>query len=80
MLVACLSKQGKKEVRPFATMTADLLRLLAWLAQEGCTQVAIASTGVQWRPVFNIREGALAVILTKARDAKGDKARKTDVY
>jgi len=79
MLVACLIKEGKKEVRTFSTMTADLLRLLDWLAQAGCTQVAIESTGVYWRPVFNILEGAMEVILTNARDAKGFKARKTDV-
>jgi transposase len=79
MLVACLLKAGKKEVRTFSTMTADLLRLLDWLTQAGCTHVAIESTGVYWRPVFNILEGALDVILTNARDAKGYKARKTDV-
>jgi transposase len=79
MLVACLLKAGKKEVRTFSTMTEDLLRLLDWLSQEGCTHVAIESTGVYWRPVFNILEGALEVILTNARDAKGYKARKTDV-
>jgi len=79
MLVACLLKEGKKEVRTFSTLTADLLRLLDWLTQEGCTHVAIESTGVYWRPVFNILEGSLDVILTNARDAKGFKARKTDV-
>ena len=46
MRVACLSKAGKKEVRTFSTLTADLLRLLDWLAQAGCTPVAIESTGV----------------------------------
>jgi len=79
MLVACLLKAGKKEVRTFSTMTEELLRLLDWLRQEGCTHVAIESTGVYWRPVFNILEGAMDVILTNARDAKGYKARKTDV-
>jgi transposase len=79
MLVACVLKQGKKEVRTFSTMTEDLLHLLDWLTQEGCTHVAIESTGVYWRPVFNILEGAMEVILTNARDAKGYKARKTDV-
>lgn len=79
MLVACLIKAGKKEVRTFATMTADLLRLLDWLTQAGCTHVAIESTGVYWRPVFNILAGVLEVILTNARDAKGFTARKTDV-
>ena len=79
MLVACVLKQGRKEVRTFSTMTEDLLHLLDWLNQEGCTHVAIESTGVYWRPVFNILEGAMDVILTNARDAKGYKARKTDV-
>jgi len=79
MLVACLMKAGRKEVRTFSTMTEDLLRLLDWLTQAGCTHVAIESTGVYWRPVFNILEGTLEVMLTNARDAKGYKARKTDV-
>lgn len=46
MLVACLMKDGKKEVRSFSTMTDDLLRVLDWLTAAGCTQVAIESTGV----------------------------------
>lgn len=46
LLVACLIKDGKKEVRSFSTMTDDLLRLLDWLSAEGCTHVAIESTGV----------------------------------
>src|SRR5215216_6840376 len=79
MLVACVLKQGKKEVRTFSNMTEDLLHLLDWLGQAGCTHVAIESTGVYWRPVFNILEGSLDVMLVNARDAKGFKARKTDV-
>jgi transposase len=79
MLVACLIKDGKKEARTFSTMTDELLRLLDWLTAEGCSQVAIESTGVYWRPVFNILEGSLDVMLVNARDAKGYKARKTDV-
>ena len=79
MLVACLIKDGKKEARTFSTMTDELLGLLDWLTTEGCTQVAIESTGVYWRPVFNILEGSLDVMLVNARDAKGFKARKTDV-
>ena len=78
MLVACVLKQGQKEVRTFSTMTEDLLRLRDWLTQLGCTHVASESTGVYWRPVFNILEGTLDVMLTNACDAKGDKARKTD--
>ena len=78
MLVACVLKPGKKDMRTFSTMTEDLLRLLDWLTQEGGTQVAIESTGVYWRPVFTILEGAREVSLPNARDAKGDKGRKTE--
>lgn len=79
MLVACVIEQGRKQTRTYTTMTDDLLRLRDWLVAEGCTHVAIESTGVYWKPVFNILEGAVEVILTNARDAKGYKARKTDV-
>jgi transposase len=78
-IVACVITHGKKEVRAFSTMTDDLRRLLDWLTAAGCTHVAIESTGVYWRPVFNILEGALEVMLVNAREAKGYKARKTDV-
>jgi hypothetical protein len=57
-VVACLITQGEKEIRTFSTMTADVLGLLAWLTATGCTHVAIDSTGVYWKPVFNLLEGA----------------------
>ena len=79
MLVACLIVNGQKDTRTFSTMTDDLLNLLDWLVANECTQVAIESTGVYWRPVFNILEGAVEVMLVNAREAKGLKARKTDV-
>lgn len=60
-------------------MTDDLLHLLDWLTAAGCTHAAIESTGVYWRAVFNILESSLEVMLVNARDAKGFKARKTDV-
>jgi transposase len=60
-------------------MTDDLLVLSDWLVSEGCTHVAIESTGVYWRPVFNILEGVLEVILVNARHVKGLPGRKTDV-
>jgi transposase len=77
--VCCLIKAGKKEVRTFSTMTDDLLRLLDWLTAQRCTHVAIESTGVYWKPVFNILEGSLEVILVNARHIKAVPGRKTDV-
>jgi transposase len=77
--VACLIKQGQRQTRTFSTMTDDLLRLSDWLTSEGCTHVAIESMGVHWKPVFNILEAVLTVILVNARDAKAVPGRKTDV-
>lgn len=78
-VVACLIEQGKKQVQTFSTMTEDLLKLGDWLRSEECTHVAIESTGVYWKPVFNILEGALEVILVNARHIKAVPGRKTDV-
>src|SRR6266850_1938731 len=80
MLVACLlSADGEKEIRTFSTMTDDLLRLRDWLVAAHCTHVAIESTGVYWKPVFNILEDALTVILINPEHAHALRGRKTDV-
>lgn len=80
MLVACLLKaKGEKEIRTFSTMTDDLLRLRDWLQAADCMQVAIESTGVYWKPVFNILEDALTVILINPEHAHALRGRKTDV-
>lgn len=80
MLVACLiMANGNKETRTFSTMTDDLLRLRDWLIKAPCTHVAIESTGVYWKPVFNILEDALTVILINPEHAHALRGRKTDV-
>lgn len=78
-VVACLVTNGRKEIRTFATMTDELLQLGDWLSSAGCTHVAIESTGVYWKPVFNILESLLTVILVNARHIKAVPGRKTDV-
>jgi transposase len=78
-VVACLVKHSQKEIRTFSTMTDDLLCLSDWLLSEGCTIAAIESTGVYWKPVFNILEGNIEVLLVNARHYKGIPGRKTDV-
>ena len=55
--------------------TESFLEKTYLLRAAGCLHVAIESTGVYWKPVFNILE----VRLVNARDAKGDKARKREV-
>jgi transposase len=78
-VVTTLIKRGRKQTRTFSTMTDELLQLSDWLAEEGCTHVAIESTGVYWRPVFNILEGVVEVILVNAHHVKAVPGRKTDV-
>ena len=60
-------------------MTDDLLQLLEWLVTAECSHAAIESTGVYWRPVFNILEGTIKVILVNAYHIKNVPGRKTDV-
>ena len=78
-VVACLNKAGKKEVRTFSTMTDELLEMSDWLVSAGCTNVAMESTGVYWKPVFNLLEGLMTVILVNAQHVKAVPGRKTDV-
>jgi transposase len=78
-VVACLIQKGRKAIRTFSTMTDELLQLADWLTSAGCTHVAIESTGVYWKPIFNILEGLLTVILVNARHIKAVPGRKTDV-
>ena len=78
-VVACLIKEGGKTTRTFSTMSGQLLLLADWLVSEECTDVAIESTGVYWRPVFNILEGLMQVMLVNARHVKAVPGRKTDV-
>src|SRR5438105_6638990 len=60
-------------------MTEDLLDLSDWLAAAGCTHVAMESTGVYWKPVFNLLEGSFELLLVNARHVKAVPGRKTDV-
>jgi len=83
-VVACLlcsTADGtpSKEVRTYGTMTADLLQLADWLTSTGCTRVAMESTGVYWKPIYNLLEGTLEVLVVNARHIKNVPGRKTDV-
>jgi transposase len=66
-------------IRTFSTMTVGLLALLDWWVGLGCSHVAMESTGAYWRPVFNILEGNLEVMLVNARHVKAVPGRKTDI-
>jgi transposase len=83
-VVACRIIPGphgspQKEVRTFETMTEDLLALSRWLAEADVTHVAMESTGVYWKPIWNLLEEDFELVLANPRQVKARKGRKTDV-
>ena len=83
-VVACLrvvsGGEVVREVRTFETTTASLMALSEWLAENGCTHVAMEATGVYWKPVWHILDdGDFQLILANAAHVKNVPGRKTDV-
>jgi len=80
MIAACLNKGGKQEVRGFGTNTSDIRLLANWLTEEGCEMIAMESTGVFWKPLYNLFELlGLNSIVVNAAHMKALPGRKTDV-
>jgi transposase len=82
--VACVISPGPdgqahKQVRTFGTMTDELLALGDWLAEQGVTHVAMESTGVYWKPLWNLLEERFELVLVNAQHVKQVPGRKTDV-
>jgi len=68
------------EVRTFQTTTVSLIALSEWLAENGCTHVAMEATGVYWKPVWHILAGGdFQLVLANASHVKNVPGRKTDV-
>ena len=83
-VVACSIIRGaqggeQREIRSFGTMTRDLLELVDWLTRLGVTHVAMESTGVYWKPVYNLLEGHFEVLVVNAYYLKTVPGQKTDV-
>lgn len=83
-IVVCLAvgkphEKPRTTIKTFSTMTRDLLACRDWLVSEGCTHAVVESTGVYWKPVFNILEDCMEVVLANAREVKNVPGRKTDV-
>ena len=79
--VRCRSTEGAvhEEIRTFGTMTRDLLEMAEWLSSHGVTHVAMESTGVYWKPIWNLLEGQFELMLVNARELKQVPGRKSDV-
>jgi transposase len=76
----CVTDHGKKEIKSFGTMTDDLLGFCGWLKERRIEMVAMESTGVYWKPIFNLLEvEGIPAILVNAQHIKNVPGRKTDV-
>jgi transposase len=83
-VVACVRRtddggKTRSQTRTFGTTTAALLELGDWLARAGVTHVAMESTGVYWKPIWNPLEGQFQILLVNAQHVKQVPGRKTDV-
>ena len=79
-ITACIMKPGvKKQIKEFGTTTRQLIHFKEWLHTNKITHVAMESTGVYWKPVFNIVGEDFEVMLVNARHIKHVPGRKTDV-
>lgn len=80
IVVVCVITPEGREIRSFGTMTADLLQLVDWVTSKGCTHAAMESTGVYWKPVYNLLENSgIEVLVVNAKHIKAVPGRKTDV-
>ena len=78
-VVACVITPEGRETRTFGAMTRDLLALADWLKEQVVSEVAMESTGVYWKPVYNLLEDEFAAIVVNAAHIKAVPGRKTDV-
>ena len=78
-IVATVRGEGiKEETRTFKTFTSSLKQCAAWLKSVCITHIAMESTGVYWKPVYNIMEGDFEILLVNARHIKNVPDHKTD--
>ncbi|MCD9021745.1 IS110 family transposase [Cohnella silvisoli] len=83
-VVACILTgplEGKPTpiIQSFGTTTRELLELQDWLEEHECRDVAMESTGVLWKPVWNILESTCELVLANPQHIKNLPGRKTDI-
>ncbi|WP_332635057.1 IS110 family transposase [Halalkalibacter flavus] len=79
-ITACVIVTKGKEIKTFGTMTHDLFELVDWIKSKRCTHVAMESTGVFWKPIYNLLElDDIQPMVVNAAHIKAVPGRKTDV-
>ena len=80
LIVACLRKGSKHEIREFGATTRELLEMADWLKENDCQMAAMESTASYWKPLYNVLESSdLNAMVVNARHMKAVPGRKTDV-
>ena len=80
LIVACLNDGGRQELREFGTATSEIKAMANWLSESGCEMIAMESTGVYWKPLYNLFELMdLNAMVVNASHMKALPGRKTDV-
>lgn len=80
IIVACVINNNNKTIKSFGTMTDDILELVEWINLNQCEMVAMESTGVFWKPIYNLLElHNIPAIVVNAKHMKAVPGRKTDV-
>ncbi len=69
----------RREHERFGTTTKALMALSDWLTERGCTHVVMESTGVYWKPVWHMLDGAFELTLANAMHVRNVPGRKTDM-
>lgn len=82
-IVACVmignGTQKRKQFKTFSTFTEDIRELANWLKSLQVYHIAVESTGIYWKPIFNIFDGDFDVCLVNAQHVKNVPGRKTDI-
>lgn len=80
LIVACSITPEGKEIQSFGTMTEDIISLVEWVKSKECSHVAMESTGVYWKPIYNLLElNEVETFVVNAQHIKAVPGRKTDV-
>ena len=80
IIAACLNNNRKREICEFGTTTKDIKSLANWLLEQDCEMIAMESTGVYWKPLYNLFElMGLEAMVVNASHMKALPERKTDI-
>jgi len=78
VVVTIRGKGIKSVTKSYSTFTSSLIKLKEWLKKHGITHIAMESTGIYWKPVFNVLGDDFVILLVNARHVKNVPGHKTD--